>query len=260
MTIIVPTDFSTTANNAAFYAGRMLTGNYDTSMVLFHVYNDPDEKDEVIEFLQQLKDEILSVSIVKIECRWVQSSDFIESLERLIRHLDARLVVMGISGKNKLEQVLFGSNTLKLVERNVCPVLMIPPAARFSEVKNVALTYDYKDVQTSLPLVPIKNTLALVRPTIHIVNVNSEHYISLTEEYLAKRGKLLEMFQEFNPEFYFIGTFDVEDTILQFVKDKNIDMLITVPRHRSLFNSIFKGSTTKKLAFESSIPILAVHE
>jgi nucleotide-binding universal stress UspA family protein len=260
MTIIVPTDFSTTANNAAFYAGKMLTGNYDTQMVLYHVYNDPDEKEEVIEFLQQLKDEILSVSIVKIECRWAESNDFIDSVERLVRHLDARLVVMGISGKNKLEQVLFGTNTMKLVERNVCPVLIIPPAARFSEVKNAALTYDYKDVQNSLPLMPIKNTLTLMRPKLHIVNVNSEHYVSLTEEYLAKRGKLLEMFREFDPEFYFIGTFDVEDTILQFVHDKNIDMLITVPRHRSLFNSFFKGSTTKRLAFESSIPILAAHE
>jgi nucleotide-binding universal stress UspA family protein len=260
MTVIVPTDFSATANNAAFYAAKMLTGNYDTNMVLFHVYSDPDEKDEVIEYLHQLKDEILSVGIVKIDVRWQESGDFIDSLGSLVRHLDARLVVMGISGKNKLEQVIFGSNTLKMVERNICPVLIVPPSARFTEVKNVALTYDYKDEQTSLPLEPIKNILRLCRPTLHIVNVNSEHYVSLTEEYLEKRGRLLELFKEFNPEFYFIGTFDVEDTILTFVKDKNIDMLITIPRHRSLLNSVFKGSTTKRLAFESSIPILAAHE
>ncbi len=260
MTVIVPTDFSATANNAAFYAAKMLTGNYDTNLILFHVYVDPDEKDMAVHYLQRLKDEILSVAVVKIECRWQESGDFIDSLERLVRHTDARLVIMGITGKNKIEQMIFGSNTLKMVERNVCPVLIVPPAVRFSEVKNIAFTYDYKDVETDLPLIPIKNILKLCRANLHIVNINSEHYVSLTEEYLNKRERLLEMFKEFNPEFYFIGTYKVEDTILQFVQDKNIDILITIPRRHSLLDSIFRGSTTKRLAFESSIPILAAHE
>jgi nucleotide-binding universal stress UspA family protein len=259
MTIIVPTDFSSTANNAARYAVRMLQGTYDNLLVLYHVF-EKDEDASTAEAMQLLKQDLLALGPVKVETRCEQSTDFINSLDRLARHLDAGLVVMGITGKSRLEQVFFGSNTLKMVERNVCPVLIVPPAAQFTQIQHAALTSDFQDVEKSIPVVPIKNVLSLFRPSLHVVNVNSEHYVSLTEEYLNQRNNLVEMFKEFHPEFYFIGTYNVEETIQTFVTDKHIDLLITVPRHRNMFSSLYKTSTTRKLAYESAVPILAAHE
>ena len=260
MTIIVPTDFSSVANNAAIYAAKMVNGQYDTQIILYHVYEKAIEKSEAESLLDKLRQELQTSGIAKIECRTEESGDFIGSLERLARHLSAQLIVMGITGKSKLEQVLLGSNTLKIVERNVCPVLIIPPAAQFTHVKDVALLSDFKDVQTSIPEVPIKNVLSIFRPALHIINVNSEHYVSLTQEFLAERSRLMEMFKGFNPEFYFIGTYDLHETVQQFVMDKHIDMLITVPRHHSLFGGMFRTSNTKRLVYESAVPILAAHE
>jgi len=68
-----------------------------------------------------------------------EGGDFIDALEKQARHSDAHLIVMGITGKtgkSKLEQVFLGSNTLKMIEKNVCPVLVIPPTAQYFEVKN----------------------------------------------------------------------------------------------------------------------------
>lgn len=260
MTIIVPTDFSTTANNAAFYAVKMLQGVYDARLLLFHVYDNASETETAEESLRQLEADLQAVSPTKIEIRQEQGSDFISSLERLARHMDADLIVMGITGKSRLEQVFFGSNTLKMAERNVCPVLIVPPAAQFSQMKHVALTSDFQDVVHSIPVVPIRKVLGLFKAALHVVNVNSEHYVSLSEDYLAQRAQIQEMFREFNPEFYFIGTYNVEETIQTFVADKNIDLLITVPRHRNIFASLYKTSTTRKLAYESAVPILAAHE
>jgi nucleotide-binding universal stress UspA family protein len=259
-TVIVPTDFSHVANNAAVFAARMLTGHYDAHLVLYHMYEKASEKEEADRLLEKLKTELSGYGIVKIECRMEEGSDFIGNLERLARHLAAHVVVMGITGKSRLEQVFLGSNTLKMVERNVCPVLIIPPTAQFTEVKNAALLSDFREVQTTIPVVPIKNVLNIFRPSMHIINVDSNHYVSLTEEYISQRSSLLEMFQEFNPEFYFIGTFDLHETVQQFTADKNIDMLITIPRHHSFFGSMFKTSNTKRLVYESAIPILAAHE
>src|SRR3712207_6243218 len=127
ITVIVPTDFSAVANNAARYAVQMLTGHYDAHLVLFHVYEKPAEGRMMDAALNQLKEELLLIGIAKIETRLEESSDFIGSLDRLARQLDAQLIVMGITGKSRLEQVFFGSNTLKMVEKNACPVLIIPP-------------------------------------------------------------------------------------------------------------------------------------
>ena len=260
ITVIVPTDFSAVANNAVLYAGKMLTGQYDAKLIIYHVYEKASEAEHAMELLEKLKAEVMSTSIVKIECMTLESSDVIGSIERVARHKDAHLIVMGITGKSKLEQVFLGSNTLKMVERNVCPVLIIPPTAQYSQVKNVALLSDFKDVRVTIPSVPIKNVLKVFRPSLHVVNVNSEHYVSLTEEYLGQRAELREMFGEFNPEFYFIGTYDLQETVQQFTVDKNIDVLITIPRNHSFFGSMFKTSNTKRLVYESAIPILAAHE
>jgi nucleotide-binding universal stress UspA family protein len=259
-TVIVPTDFSATANNAALYAVKMLTGNYDINLVLYHAYEKENEADFVNGTLSELKDFLSQKGITKIDTRSEHSDDFIESLDRLARHLDAQLIVMGISSKSKIEQMVFGSNTLKMVEKNACPVLIIPPDAEYSEKKNVALTSDFKDVQKTTPIAPIKNVLKLLNPSLHIVNVDNNHYVALTEDILEQRAYLMENFKEFRPEFYFIRTFDLHDTIHQFVQDKKIDMLITIPRHHSMFSNIFKTSNTKKLVYESSVPILAAHE
>ena len=260
ITVIVPTDFSATANNAVRYAAQMLTGQYESKLVIYHVYEKAAEEGSTEEILVKLKEDLQVNNYIKVETRCEESSDFIGSLDRLARHLDADLVVMGITGKTRIEQVLFGSNTLKMVEKNVCPVMIIPPAAQFTQIKNVAFASDFKDVEKSIPFVPIKKVLQVFSPALHVVNVDSEHYVSLTEEVLKQRSEMLTMFREFNPEFYFIGTSDVQETLHQFTIDKNIDILITVPRHRTMFTGMFKSSTTKKLAYESAIPILAAHE
>lgn len=260
MTIIVPTDLSQVADNAARYAAQMVKGNYDVNLILYHVYENEAEKETAGILLGKLREELQSKHFAKVETRMEEGGDLIDGLEKLARHSDAQLIVMGITGKSKLEQVFLGSNTLKITERNVCPVLIVPPTAQFFEIKNVCLLSDFKDVQGSVPDVPIKNVLNLFRPALHIVNVNSEHYVSLTQEFMAERSRMLEMFQGYKPEFYFIGTFDLLDTVQTFVADKNIDMLITIPRNHSFFGSLFKTSNTKRLVYESTIPILAAHE
>ncbi len=260
MTIIVPTDFSNVANNAARYAAQMITGQYDAQLVLFHVYEKASDLTEANSLLEKLKTELQSSSIAKIECRMEEGGDVIDCLERQARHLAAQLIVMGITGKSRLEKVFLGSNTLKMVERNICPVLIIPPSSQFTQVKNVLLLSDFKEVSSTIPVVPIKNVLQIFRPALHILNVNSEHYVSLTTEFMGQRSQLLEMFGDMNPQFYFVGTYDLHETAQQFVSDKEIDMLITIPKNHSFFGSMFKTSNTKRLVYESAIPILAAHE
>jgi nucleotide-binding universal stress UspA family protein len=258
-TVVVPVDFSITSMNAAHYAANMLTGAYGANLILYHMYEKDDEEALANEQLGHLKKDMVKHGIVKIETMSVKGDDVVDEIERVVNHRHADLVVMGITGKSGLEQVFFGGNTLKLIDRNVCPVLVIPPNANFTGVKNVALTSDFKNVRMSTPSVPIKSVLDIFRPALHVVNVDSEHYVSITAEYQKERAIMQEMFSNYNPEFYFIGMSDFYDAIEQFIKDKKIDVLITIPRHHSLITKLFK-SHTHKLIYHSHVPILAVHE
>ena len=259
-TVIVPVDFSETSLNAARYAVQLLTGHYGVNMVLYHLYEKAGHSHEATENLEKLKKELMDQGIVKITTLAEQGDDLIEELEKLARHQQADLIIMGIRGRSSLGQAFIGSNTLRMVDQKVCPILIIPQNAKYKDVKNVLLTSDFKNVINATPSVPIKKILKTFQPNLHVINVDSNHYVALTKEYQDEKEKLIEMFEEFNPEFYFLGWYDVDDAINQFAHDKKIDLIITIPRHHSLIEKMFHSSHTKKLAYQSTVPVLAAHE
>lgn len=259
-TVIVPVDFSETSLNAARYATKLLTGHYGVNMILHHVYDKASEANEIIGKLDQLKSDLSKTGIVNVEIFAEQGDDFIVELEKLARHRHADLVIMGIKDRSAIGQSLIGSNTLKMLKTKACPVLIVPPECTYEEVKNVLLTSDFKDVAASTPSVPIREFLKTFNPKLHILNVDNEHYVSLTEEFQTEKMKLKEMFPDFNPEFYFLGMNDVDEAISQFAGDKNIDLIIIIHKDQSIFSRLFVKSHTKKLAYQSSLPVLAVHE
>ena len=197
---------------------------------------------------------------INISCIAEEESSFIDSLERLARHKKADLIIMGITGASPIEQIFIGSNTLSMVNRNVCPVMIIPPDASFTGIKNVAFTSDFKEVDKTTPIESLRAVLDIFNPMVYIVNVDSEHYVELTEEYKSERAKLDTMLEGYNKEYYFMRQYDFIDAINQFVADYKIDILLTVPKKHSFLGGLFKSSHTKKLAYHSHVPLLAIHE
>ena len=258
-TVLVPIDFSETSLNAARYAVKLLTNHTEVEIILYHTFEKPEEEENRIEGLEKLKEELQQNRTVNISIL-TEQGDFLTELEKLARHQEADLIVMGITGKSTLAQVFIGSNALKMAENKFCPVMIIPSNAEYSEIKNVLLASDFKNVVSTTPSVPIKKVLSTFKAKLHIVNVNSEHYIQLSEEHAAEQEKLRTMFSEFDPEFYFLRLYDVDDAINQFAQDKNIDLIITVNKEHSRVHKLFFTGHTKKLAYQSTVPVMVVHE
>jgi nucleotide-binding universal stress UspA family protein len=272
--LLVPTDFSDTSKNAARFAVQMAADIQNAKIILIHVSDkitggsdgspltedDDDRRIILTQALSQLRDELLAVAQAPIEFVTEKGSSLVETLSRYVRHQAIDMVIMGITGATRLEQILMGSNTLEMAKESVCPVLIIPPDAKYRKIKNVVLASDFKEVDTTIPIAPLKATLDLFKPALHIVNVDSEHYVELTDEFKAERAKLETMLKNYSPEFYFIRQYDFFDAISQFVEDKHIDVIVIVPKDRSFVSGLFKTSHTKKLAYHSHIPIVAIHE
>jgi nucleotide-binding universal stress UspA family protein len=54
--------------------------------------------------------------------------------------------------------------------------------------------------------------------------------------------------------------FDFLDAISNFASDHEIDLIVTVPRKHSFISGLYKTSHTKKLAYHSHVPVVAIHE
>lgn len=259
-TVIVPIDFSETSLNAARYAAKFLTGAYGVTMILYHSYSKSSDEESVIASLEELKKQLSTDNLVKMEVYAHLEDNFVEGLERMARHRRANLVIMGITGKSSIAQALFGSNTLKMAETKACPVLIIPENASFTQMKNVMLTSDFKDTLNSTPSVSIKEFLSVYRPKLHIINVDKDLYISLSEQSEKEKQDLKKLLAEFNPEFYFMRMFDIDESINLFAEDWDIDLIIAVQKNHSFMEKLFKTSRTKKLSYQSKLPILVIHE
>lgn len=272
---LVPTDFSDTAKNAALFAAQAVASVPDARIILYNVFDklatgvdgspltetDDDRAVVLGSAIQQLKEEMLAAAPgVAIDTVLELGSSLVDNLERYVRHHGIDLVIMGITGATRLEQIFMGSNTLNMVNTGICPVLIVPPDASFKKVKNVVLASDMKEVATTTPVAPIKAVLDIFGASLHVVNVDHEHYVELTDEYKGERAVLEKMLQGYNPSFYFIRQYDFLDAISQFTQDKNIDLIIIVPRKNSFLGGLFKTSHTKKLAYHSHVPIVAIHE
>ena len=271
---LVPTDFSETSKNAANYAAQMAAAIPGAKVILINVSDKftagsdgspltetkKDRRTILQQALAHMGDEMRSVANVEIEYVIEEGSSLVETLERFVRHQGVNMIIMGITGASRLEQLFIGSNTLDMVDAGVCPVMIIPPDAKYKPIKNVLFASDFKEVDTTLPAVPVKSVLDLFRAQLHIVNVDSEHYVEITDEYKAQRVKIEKVLGNYQPEFYFIRQYDFLDAVSQFTQDKNIDVIVTVPKEHSFLSGLFKTSHTKKLAYHSHVPIIAIHE
>lgn len=271
---LVPTDFSDTSKNAARYAVEMASNDPNSTIILYNIYDklapgsdgspltetDEDRKRVLNQALANLEIELHEISSVRIQYVAEEGVSLVENVERYVRYNGIDVVIMGITGATRLEQIFMGSNALNMARQGVCPVIIVPPNARFKKIENVVLASDFKNVRSTTPAAQIKKILDIFKPNLHIVNVDSEHYVELTEEFKAERAHLEKMFSEYNPQFYFIRMFDFLDAISNFTIDHKIDLIVTVPRKHSFLSGLYKTSHTKKLAYHSHVPVVAIHE
>lgn len=267
--IVVPVDFSDTSANAAKYAIEMAKNIPDSKITLYHVYSrisfstltskDENSRQMVTEAaLKILKDKLddgfESISYV------AEPGSFVENLAHYVLGNHVNLVVMGITGSSKITQVFMGTNTLNVIRNISCPVMIIPPDAQYTGLKKVVFTSDFNDVARTTPFASIKKILDIFKSKLDILNVNSEHFVELTPEFKIEKEAMEDKLGSYNPEFSFLRSYDFLEGISSFIESRDMDAIITVPRKHTLFNQFFVSSNTKKLAYHSTIPIIAIPE
>ena len=265
--IIVPIDFSDTSVNAAKYAIELAKNIPGANITLYHVYSsisfstltskDENSRQMVSEAeLKALRNRIEN-GFDSISCV-AEDGSFVENVARYALGNHADLVVMGITGSSRITQVFMGTNTLNVIRNISCPVMIIPPEAKFTGLKKVVLTSDFKDVARTTPFDTIKKLLNDFKPHLEILNVDSEHFVELTPEFKIEKQAMEDKLGMYNPEFSFLRSYDFLEGISSFVETRDIDLIITVPRKHSFLSQLFKTSHTKKLAYYSHVPIIAV--
>ncbi len=275
-TILVPTDFSATAKNAAVYAVGLAKQAGAKKIVLYNSYQAPVGIDPMApaiqlldidllkknseEGLEQFKSQLEATVADHIPIDTLSEFSLLAAgLDEVCKKVGADLIVMGITGGGALEENLVGSNTISVAKHSTVPVIIVPANASFTQIKEVLLACDYKKVVETTPVQPIKNLLAATGAKLFVLNVDHNNKAYNSE--VPFESLMLDiLLQGCNPEYHFVDSPDFTEAINAFAREKQVDIIITIPKRHGWFESLFRKSHTKMLAFHSDVPLMVIHE
>lgn len=268
-TILVPTDYSATANNALTYAVELAKIN-KAKIILFHAYHVPIPTTDVPVFLlspQELEKENkakmkkLQSQLNKQYGNKVKTESIIKAgfapdeILNTINELKADTVVMGIKGTGKLSEALIGSTTVSVMKRAGCPLIVVPDKAKFKQIKKIIFACDYEQMKDYSVLKPLRELAESNDAEILIFNVNDSRV------HPAARGAYFDdCFKNVKHTFWFSDNTNIVEAINDFARKNNGALIAMVGHKYSFPENIFHKSKTKEIAFHSKTPILSLHE
>lgn len=264
-TILAATDFSESAKNSVSYAANYAVA-YSAKLILFHAFHLPlpvgemqvpvvdyDQLlDENKKSLERLKKEILLANpYLDVECI-VKPGFAIEE----ISSMKPDLVVMGIKGAGKISEVIIGSNAVGVIRHSKCPVLVVPEACRFKKLDKIVFAADYNEVKDAHVFDMLLKTAKVFSAELMLLHVTKKATESLTE--IIQGLKLESAFDGVLHSKHHVQDDDLVHGINEFAKKNKIDMIAMLPRKHNIFQRLFTESNTKKMAFHSEVPVLAL--
>lgn len=273
-TIIATTDFSPVSLNAVNFAADMAL-SINASLLLFNAYNIPVSYSDVPVLLvsvdeikksseaglDKLKEKILHVTSGKLKVYTeARMGNTVDELEVLCKEIQPFAVVMGAKGSSGIEKILFGSTALTAIRHLTWPVICVPAGKEYGKgIRKIGFACDFREVLETTPVKFIKQIVKEFNAELHIINVDykEKHFRPETPEQSFLLHHLLE---EVKPQYHFINNPDTEDGINEFAETNNLDLVIAIPKKHKLLEGIFKPSSTKKLVFQSHIPVMCMHE
>jgi len=270
-TILVPTDFSYAARNASEYAIEYAK-QFGYKLLLCHVYHlpvisVPEEPLLVLEdpkvyrrnHLQSLQEEASYLSQnndVEIDCKAVEGFA-VDEILALEKEIDPALIVMGMETEGTFSELIIGSIATDVIRKSKTPILLVPQKAPFKKISKITLAYDYKINQDVRILQPLKGLIKESAAKFNILNVGKKD----PEEDAIKAIagiKLDNYFSDIEYTTHFTENDDFAAGINNFIESEAIDLIAMIPHKHNFLERIFKESHTKKIAFNTSIPLLTL--
>jgi nucleotide-binding universal stress UspA family protein len=270
--ILTAIEFSGSSKNAASYACN-LAGFFNAKLILFHTYHIPalgfeagytppitDMKANTEKEMKKWVDE-LSNKYKGIDIEYILEMGMAADLiENKAKEKQADLIVVGLTGQNSvIKEYILGSVATKVAETSRIPVLIVPEHVRFSKIKKIAYACDLdKSLQSNDTIMKVKYFCTLFEAELEILNVLRPEE-EMTFEMAETDSYLEEKLNTTKHSTHFLYDKKVDKGLIDFLGTNKCDILITCPKTHGFFHDLFIESNTKKLAFHSPVPILAIH-
>jgi nucleotide-binding universal stress UspA family protein len=289
--ILVPTDFSPSANKALNFAVQ-IAKQAKAQIILFHACPElfvtnttidptlyptnmmidatlyPDYNQTTVERAKEqlslLKKSIEDTEGVSVETQVYQGA-VENTIVQASEDLDADLVVMGTLGDTGLKEKIFGSVTAGVIGKTNTPVLTVPLLSEWNPPRKILLAVNDFSQRTEV-VNSVFDLAKMFNASVHIAfftELYSENE-DVTPEQMENILLYEEKLQTRHPDtvvraFHLKGHL-FQDTIEDYLEKQNFDIVAMVTHKRGFLESVFHSSMTKRMSYYSNVPLLAIPE
>lgn len=275
--ILVPTDFSKPAQIAVEVAAD-IAEKAKAELTVLHVVEEASAgsfniEGQVATRSQDWEDKIFTMRLIergkKQLAKIVEDSKFanvrlkteirigapFHGMRTLITDKKVDLVVMGTAGQTKIEEMIIGSNTEKVVRHSNCPVLTVQKKPSKTDFKNIVYATSMSKDEEIFSRV-VRTTQQLYGSTVHLVRINTPGNFQRDAEvkrYMQDFAKKLQL------KNYTINVFNdltEEEGIIYFAESINADLIAMATHGRTGFAHVLAGSIAEDVVSHSKRPVL----
>lgn len=275
--ILVPTDFSESADNAIDFAIQSskilpakvtLLHSYEVNSSLYTDYmgvnkeftssllNDADKN------LAELSERISETHHVKVDTL-LSIESLQEAIAKTVKDKGIDLIVMGTLGASGLREKIWGSTTAAVITNTKIPVMAIPIEYHWQKPKKILFTTNRFEKESGI-LNYLFELAGMYMARVQVA-VFTDEDDDKAATFIENKSKIAE-YESFLKENYQEETLtsahlygeQFEDTLQNFIKENEIDMLVMVTYQNKFWNRIFNPSKTRRMSYQTKIPLLAI--
>lgn len=271
-TIVVPTDFSKSANNAMMYALELAQRSGAKIVAVYVMYPNEGVDNNVYdafwidEYIRERKKSMASWAKrfkksphlkevrIETECRVGFPA---ASIVYAASDLQADMIVMGTTGASGLSGVLLGSVAGNVISASRIPVLVVPKKAVFRNHARFVLATDFRMNLSDATLDILKTTLHIQHTGLDVVHVFIDPDAEPSKKDEGDLGKKLDKIPH---NFHYLHSSNIAQAVSDFVQSTKANGVVAVAHEHSLLQRLFSQSVSQKLAHHTTVPLLVLHD
>ncbi|MEO8174118.1 MAG: universal stress protein [Sediminibacterium sp.] len=271
-TFLVLTDFSEAAYYAASYACVLAKQTGVSRLVLYHSYKAIITPGESIVYtgdekeLHSLADKAMQELTASLadqvpqgcDLRYITNTYSLEEIDSVIDAENADMIVMGTTGKGKLEEMVAGSHAITVCEISNVPVVLVPQGLRMVAPANIVFACDLKETER-LPKEKITDLLDALQLPLSILHVQKEDS-DISADESGERMEVTSWLGSYHPEYCDFENEDTATGILEFAEELSGPIILLIAKKHGFPSGLFHRSVAKQLAFHSTVPLVVLRE
>ncbi|MDP5169581.1 MAG: universal stress protein [Bacteroidia bacterium] len=274
--ILVPTDFSDTANHAFIYAAN-LAWTLQARLVAMHAFYTSPVAEGVApaDFMEKIRQEKITEAQAKFDLYKadiqrlfgsellveykIEPGDAIDHILTLSQNSPIDLIVMGTLGQESIAENILGSVTSRVIGRASCPVLAIPKGVRYQPIRHILFATNLEETD-SVVVDQLLSYADLFGASISCVHVHTPDDSGSSVDLSILENLYSAEINAKKVSFEVVNDHDIVRGLHHYVVTHQVD-LVTLLTHRNVHNpEAFQKGLTRAFSLETDVPLLAFHE